>query len=254
MAKRRRNGEGCFSKNGNGFDYRISYQDNSGKTKYKYFWAKTKEECLERAATWRNEQDGIYTQDANGNWTIEQYANYWYDNYVVGKVKITTQSDDRSILDAHIISGIGQYRLNKITGQALNRFYIRCANKTNAKGEKLSPKTIKNIYTVANRMFKCAYKNDLIPCNPNEKAELPKRHKTFATTLLPEEAEKLAKSCIKSGTTMDYLIVFLLCTGVRLGEALGLQWSKVNFDKEEIRIDQQLQAVPNTDKSSKRKF
>ena len=113
MAKRRRNGEGCFSKNGNGFDYRISYQDNSGKTKYKYFWAKTKEECLERAATWRNEQDGIYTQDANGNWTIEQYANYWYDNYVVGKVKITTQSDDRSILDAHIISGIGQYRLNK---------------------------------------------------------------------------------------------------------------------------------------------
>lgn len=231
MAKRRRNGEGCFSKNGNGFDYRISYQDNSGKTKYKYFWAKTKEECLEKATTWRNEQDGIYTQDANGNWTIEQYANYWYDNYVVGKVKITTQSDDRSILDAHIISGIGQYRLNKITAQALNRFYIRCANKTNAKGEKLGPKTIKNIYTVANRMFKCAYKNDLIPNNPNEKAELPKRHKTFATTLLPEEAEKLAKSCIKSGTTMDYLIVFLLCTGVRLGEALGLQWSKVNFDK-----------------------
>lgn len=251
---KRKNGEGCFSKNGNGFDYRISYIDNSGNSKYKYFWAKTKEECLAKAATWRNEQNGIYTQDANGNWTIEQYANYWYDNYVVGKVKITTQSDDRSILDAHIIKDIGQYRLNKITGQTLQRFYNRCADKCNTKGEKLSPKTIKNIYTVVNRMLKCAYKNDLIPSNPNEKAELPKRHKTFATTLLSEEAEKLAQSCIKSGTTMDYLIIFLLCTGTRLGEALGLQWSKVNFQKEEIRIDQQLQAVPNTDKTSRRKF
>ena len=139
--------------------------------------AKTKEECLEKTATWKNEQDGIYTQDANENWTIEQYANYWYDNYVVGKVKITTQSDDRSILDAHIISGIRQYRLNKIIGQALNRFYIRCANKPNAKGEKLSPITIKNIYTVANRMFKCAYKNEIIKENPNKKSKLPKMYK-----------------------------------------------------------------------------
>lgn len=216
--------------------------------------SKTFPGLLATQKTWRNEQNGIYTQDANSNWTIEQFANYWFDNYVVGKVKNTTESDDRSILDAHIIKGIGQYKLKNITGQTLNRFYNECAKKLNPKGEKISPKTVKNIYSVANRMFKCAYRNDIIPNNPNEKAVLPKRNKTFVTTLLPEEAEKLAQSCIKSGTTMDYLIVFLLCTGVRLGEALGLQWCKVNFIKEEIRIDQQLQSIRDTDKNAKRKF
>ena len=62
MAKRRRNGEGCFSKNGNGFDYRISYQDNSGKTKYKYFWAKTKEECL-KIMSQAMEEKHVVTED-----------------------------------------------------------------------------------------------------------------------------------------------------------------------------------------------
>ena len=63
MAKRRRNGEGCFSKNGNGFDYRISYNDENGNRKYKYFWAKSKEECIVKATKWRNEQNGIYTDE-----------------------------------------------------------------------------------------------------------------------------------------------------------------------------------------------
>ena len=49
MAKRRRNREGCFSKNCNGFDYRISYNDENGKLKFKYFWTKTKEECIAKA-------------------------------------------------------------------------------------------------------------------------------------------------------------------------------------------------------------
>ena len=50
------------------------------------------------------------------------------------------------------------------------------------------------------------------------------------------------------------LIVFLLCVGTRLGEALGLQWSKVNFQKREIRINQQMQAVPDNSKNAKYKY
>lgn len=49
MAKRRRNGEGCFSKNGNGFDYRFPYKDALGNTKYGYTYGKTKEICLAKA-------------------------------------------------------------------------------------------------------------------------------------------------------------------------------------------------------------
>ena len=50
------------------------------------------------------------------------------------------------------------------------------------------------------------------------------------------------------------LIVFFLCVGSRLGETLGLQWSKINFQKHEIRIDQQMQSVPSKDKNWKYKY
>ena len=49
MAKRRRNGEGCFSKNGNGFDYRYPYKDALGNTHYGYAYGKTKEICIAKA-------------------------------------------------------------------------------------------------------------------------------------------------------------------------------------------------------------
>ncbi len=251
---RRKNGEGCFSKNGNGYDYRISYIDNSGKRKYKYFWAKSKDECLAKANKWRNEQEGIYSDDVNAYWTVAQWANCWFDNFVTGHVKVTTISDDRSILDKHIISGIGNIRLKDLTGLKLTRFYNECLKKSNGRGGTLDPKTVKNIYTVMNRMLKFAYNNDLIDKNPNEKVVLPKRPKKQTNALSSDDYEKIIKSCLDNATTMDFLVIFFLMTGLRLGEGLGLQWKNVDMDKKTIKIDRQLQSVPNDDKNSKRKF
>lgn len=251
---RRKNGEGCFSKNGNGYDYRISYIDNSGKRKYKYFWAKTKDECLAKANKWRNEQEGIYSDDVNAYWTVAQWANFWFDNFVTGHVKVTTISDDRSILDKHIIPGIGNIRLKDLTGLKLTRFYNECLKKSNGRGGTLDPKTVKNIRAVVNRMLECAYNNDLIDKNPNEKVVLPKRPKEQTNALLPDDYEKIIKSCLDNATTMDFLVIFFLMTGLRLGEGLGLQWKNVDLKKKTIKIDRQLQSVPNDDKNSKRKF
>ena len=251
---RRKNGEGCFSKNGNGYDYRISYIDNLGKSKYKYFWAKTKDECLTKANKWRNEQEGIYSDDVNAYWTVEQWANFWFDNFVVGHVKVTTISDDRSILDKHIIPGIGNIRLKDLTGLKLTRFYNECLKKSNGRGGTLDPKTVKNIRAVVNRMCECAYQNDIIKENPNNKAKYPKTTKKETEILSPEDYDKLIKYCCEQGTQWDMLIIFFLCVGSRLGETLGLQWSKINFEKYTIRIDQQMQPVPNKDKNWKYKY
>ena len=255
MAKRRRNGEGCFSKNGNGFDYRISYNDENGKRKYKYFWAKTKEECIAKATKWRNEQNGIYTDDeVNGKMLTSQWANYWFDNFVVGHVKITTINDDRSILDKHIIPGIGHIPLKEIRGLRLTKFYNECLKKSNGRGGTLNPKTVKNIRAVVNRMLECAYQNELIKENPNQKAKYPKCPKAETQILSQEDYDKLIRHCCEQKTQWDMLIVFFLCVGTRLGEALGLQWSKINFQKHEIRIEQQMQPVLHNDKNYKYKY
>lgn len=254
MAKRRRNGEGCFSKNGNGFDYRFPYKDECGKTKYGYVYGKTQEICLEKAEKRKAELEGRCPEDITGNVTVEQWANYWFDNYVVGHVKITTINDDRSILDKHIIPGIGHRPLNSIKGLRLTKFYNDCLKKSNGRGGTLDPKTVKNIRAVVNRMLECACDIGILKENPNLRAKYPKCTKKETQILCPEDYDKLVKYCIEQGTQWDMLIVFFLCIGTRLGEALGLQWSKVNFEKREIRICQQLQAVPDNNKNAKYKY
>ena len=252
---KRKNGEGTFSKNGNGFDYRFPYKDVLGNTKYGYVYGKTKEICLAKAVKRKAEELGICSDnDVSGNMLISQWANYWFDNYVVSHVKVTTINDDRSILDKHIIPDLGHRPLNSLTGIRLTKFYNECLKKDNGRGGTLDPKTVKNIRAVVNRMLECAYQNELIKENPNKKAKYPKCTKKETEILSSEDYDKLIKHCIEQATQWDMLIIFFLLVGTRLGEALGLQWSKIDFEKRTIRIDQQLQAIPNNDSKTNQKF
>lgn len=253
---KRKNGEGCFTKSTDGkyIEYKVTYHDEFGKSKIKSFSRKTKEECLIAYKEWKAELEGRCSDEISENCTVAQWANTWFENFVVGHVKVTTISDDRSILDKHIIPGLGHRPLKSLTGLRLTKFYNDCLKKNNGKGGTLDPKTVKNIRAVVNRMLECAYKNEIIKENPNKKANYPKCTKKEIEILTQEDYNKFFKYCIEKGTQWDMLIVFFLCVGTRLGEALGLQWSKVNFEKREIRIAQQLQAVPNNDNNSKYKY
>lgn len=253
---KRKNGEGCFTKSTDGkyIEYKVTYHDEFGKSKIKSFSRKTKEECLIAYKEWKAELEGRCSDEISENCTVAQWANTWFENFVVGHVKVTTISDDRSILDKHIIPGLGHRPLKSLTGLRLTKFYNDCLKKNNGKGGTLDPKTVKNIRAVVNRMLECAYKNEIIKENPNKKANYPKCTKKEIEILTQEDYNKFFKYCIEKGTQWDMLIVFFLCVGTRLGEALGLQWSKVNFEKREMRIAQQLQAVPNNDNNSKYKY
>lgn len=253
---KRKNGEGCFTKSTDGryIEYKVTYHDEFGKSKIKSFSRKTKEECLTAYKEWKAEQEGKYSDDISENMTIAQWANCWFDNYVIGHVKITTINDDRSILDKHIIPDLGHILIKKLTPHRLTVFYNTCVKKSNGRGGTLDPKTVKNIRAVINRMLVRARKLGIIAKNPNDDAEYPKSTKKETQILCPEDYDKLVKYCIEQGTQWDMLIVFFQCVGSRLGETLGLQWSKINFHKHEIRIDQQMQPVIHNDKNYKYKY
>ncbi|QGM46670.1 tyrosine-type recombinase/integrase [Methylocystis heyeri] len=59
----------------------------------------------------------------------------------------------------------------------------------------------------------------------------PKQPKGKLRWLKPEEAEKLVEACAPH---LKPLVVFLLYTGARAGEAIWLDWSNVNLDKAQV--------------------
>jgi len=134
MSKRRARGEGSFNTNGNGWDFRIvTGKTEAGKPQYKSFYGRTKEEAENRYKDWKKSQ-GEFNDSEFKDWTVGEWAEFWYKEYVVGKVKITTHSDDRSILNTHIISGIGAIKLNELTGPMLQKFYNAVGLKDNGRG------------------------------------------------------------------------------------------------------------------------
>jgi integrase len=45
------------------------------------------------------------------------------------------------------------------------------------------------------------------------------------------------------GEPIDTLVVLSVSTGLRMGEALGLQWANVDLDRRQLRIDKSLHRV-----------
>lgn len=173
---KRKNGEGCFQPStcGKYIEYRITYYNELGERKSKTFSRKTKEECLQAYKEWKAEQEGKCPDEVSENITVAQWANSWFENYVVNHVKETTVSDDRSILDKHIIPDLGHRPMKSLGAHRLTLFYNACLKKSNGKGGTLDPKTVKNIRAVMNRMLKCACRIGILKDNPNALALYPK--------------------------------------------------------------------------------
>lgn len=106
--------------------------------------------------------------------------------------------------------------------------------------------------------MKFAVENDEISKNPAlyvtlpEKSSKPKKEVRWFN----ENEIKLIKAealrCYKNERPvhrLGYIFPFLINTGMRIGEALALQWNDVDFEKETISVKHTVSQIKNRDKS-----
>lgn len=175
----------------------------------------------------------------NGTWTqptkvtVGQWVEEWIDTYAANSVKDYTLSSYKQILKNHIKPHLGAIPLQGLRGNHVQKFY----NDLTKQG--LSGKTVKNISAVLHKSLGKAVKLGYIPANPCDAADLPKVVNKEIHPLTDDEI-KLFLAAIEGSTMRNAFAVCLFC-GLRRGELVGLSWDKVDFDKQEITISQQLQ-------------
>ncbi len=106
-------------------------------------------------------------------------------------------------------------------------------------GKPLSPKTIKNIHGILSKALKTAVEQSLIKKNPADFAKLPRVEKTEIKPLSDDEVADFMRAC--GETVYSRYLMFVLYTGLREAEAIGLTWDCVDFRRAEIKISKQLQ-------------
>ena len=105
----------------------------------------------------------------------------------------------------------------------------------------LSPKTVKNVHGVLHGALRQAVINRYIPLNPAD-GDFCKLPKIIKEEIHPfDEVQISAFLKAIEGNKFEVIFIVTLFTGLREGEVLGLTWSCVDFERNTITIDKQMQ-------------
>ena len=266
MARKRKAGDGTVRQRKDGrWEGRIviGYDDN-GYPKTKNVLAKTKKECVEKLQKLKEECGGLKPEKVRSEMAFGDWLTYWYENHSKPKIRPTTQETYESRIRLHIIPEIGSIPLNKLTQNDLQQFYGRLKKSgrkrfTDKYGEGLSDRMVRMCHATCRSALEKAVQDGLIRTNPAIGCKLPPKKAKEMQVLDREELQKFLIQAQADG----YYELFLLdlCTGLRRGELIALQWGDLNFEtgmltvnKQAYTVNGELQIIPPKTKASVRKL
>lgn len=238
MAKRRGNNEGNIRQRS---DHSWEASVKIGNTR-RYFYGHTKKEVKDKLANIQNDIYNGTVVDQN-NITVAEWMRTWIES-CTAKTKQSTKARYEQDIRNHIIPALGNIQIQELTDFTIQRFLNNCKN-TN----KLSEKSLKNIYLVLNKSLSKAQSKGLTKVNPCSEAEIPAYEdpKKKMRPLMDKEIPTFLH--LISGQPFEELYYVALFTGMRESELIGLTWDCIDFDRGTVRIYRQLKAVRGESKT-----
>ncbi|MCF2620646.1 tyrosine-type recombinase/integrase, partial [Oscillibacter valericigenes] len=109
----------------------------------------------------------------------------------------------------------------------------------------LSPKTIRNVHGVLSKALNQAVLNEMIRLNPAQLTTLPRKVQKDIQTLTDEQIKQFF--VVVERDSYRSILKFILFSGVRESEAIGLTWDCIDFERGTIRIYHQLLQRPKSE-------
>jgi len=223
----------------NKYSYYFKYKDEYGKWKSKeksgFATKKEAESALRKAITAWEE---MWIIEKSSKYTLGEYTEYWFENVAELKMRHKTLTLYRSVNKNHIAPHLSSVKLSDIKPDTLQRFFTD-------KQKTVGTSTVGAIRNVLNNVLVLAVKQKILNYNPMKSIELISTKQIIECRALNKEALELILKELE-GTHWHVPFMIAIHTGVRRGEALGLVWEDIDFAKNTISINKQLQSV-NTD-------
>lgn len=146
----------------------------------------------------------------------------------------TLRSYSRTI-DLHIAPFLGHLKVDELTPDVLDG-WIRTL-RVQGRGTR----TMQNARTILRALLRGALRADWLLYNPVARSEPIKHRKREIQPLTQEQAVTVLAAC--QGHWIEPIILVLLGLGLRLGEALGLQWQDIDFAANRVQIRRTVQRV-----------
>ena len=217
-------------KNGNYYAV-LSYTDMFGKRRTK--WVNTGLPIRgnkKRAEAFLTEERKKFQIDepVTGEVLFADYIEQWLD---VAKptIAVATYASYCAMVKRVIAPYFRERRitLQGLTPKDIQDFYLE-------KLKTVSASSVIHYHANIHRALKHAVKLDLIPTNPADKVDRPKKDRFIGSFYDAEEVNKLFE--VSRGTKLEYPILFGAFYGLRRSEVLGLKWDAIDFENDSIMI------------------
>lgn len=130
----------------------------------------------------------------------------------------------------HILPILGKKPLRDIGLAQVQDLVNQRANWISPKtGKKLEPESLERIVSTLKALFSHARRMDCITARPTDGVKLPKVREKEKPSLTWPQVEVIAAALPEPIAT---LVLFLTWTGLRIGEAMGLRWARLNLTAE----------------------
>lgn len=171
--------------------------------------------------------------------TVGALLERWLQDTVRSTVRPSTFVSYRTIVKVHLVPGLGKIRLDRLTAPMVRKFL----------GEKrtsgLSARRCEYIHAVLRVALAQAVEDHQVPVNVARSVHPPKVEHRTVPAMTPAEAQAVVAAF--EGHRLEGLVTVILGLGLRLGEALALQWSAVDLERRRLRVVATLQRLPDQD-------
>jgi len=174
--------------------------------------------------------------------TLEAWLGQWCERRE-GVVAPKTMFNQRDLIRLHILPTLGEIRLQSISKKHVQDLYSSFNKPTHGKNKDkpLGPSMQRQIHNILRPALQEALKLDLISRNPAleiKPTPLTKSVLKVAETDVWTLEEALRFIGAARADRYGYIFEFMLLTGTRKGEALGLRWANVNFEARQLTISE----------------
>lgn len=227
--KGRGNGEGTIVKRKDGrwmANITVGFDEN-GEQKRRSFYGKTREEAATKMTKALGElMSGTYI-DPN-RVSVGQWLDTWLEQYVKPSLRPKTFQSYEGACRLHLKPRIGGTALRTLQPAQVQRL----VNDMVTAGK--SARTAGLAQTVLHAALKQAVANGLVHRNAAEGARKPKGTARRIRVLTIEEQHSFVAAA--ADDRFGPMIVTLLGTGMRLGEAVALRWENVDLTEKVLRV------------------
>ncbi len=239
-----------------GKSYSVVYYQGTGKKRQQvwesglsYSTAKSRKTQIE----YEQATNTITTVDSR-DMTVSEFLYEFIEKYGLKKWRASTYDGNNGLLENYVHPYLGDKKLRSIKTKTVDDYYHfleteaePATNMGRPMREHITASTIHDIHKVLRCAFNLAVRWEYISKNPFLNATLPEHHEKERVILEPEQILKVLEFTNRPEYYDYYLIhcailIAIGCT-VRGGEIGGLQWDKINFEKQIIHFDRAIDRV-----------